>query len=135
MTEQTLVPSQIGIELAELLATESGTDDGHGYKDTAGRHRTAPQYRAYLKRHGENAVREAGKLIGQISRELLSQTLSEIDGTLAGGNENGNLTISTLDLSFSVKLSAGSGKAIEALIAADAESTVQVSVTFLAKNP
>ncbi|UGT68040.1 hypothetical protein LTT66_33580 [Nocardia gipuzkoensis] len=118
--------SQIGIELfgtsEEVVALSRTSSDG--YSDVA-RHRVARGATVV----GEAAVRMSGKIIGKTVAELIDQVVAEVDDGRDPGDADA-LRLSTLQLTFGVKITTGAGKAIEAFVTANGEASVQVVATF-----
>ncbi|MGK8505829.1 hypothetical protein [Nocardia asiatica] len=118
--------SPIGIELfgnSEEVVTP-GKAHSDGYTDVA-RHRVVRGATAV----GEAAVRMSGQIIGKTVAELIDQVVAEVD-TGRESRDADALRLSTLQLTFGVKITTGAGKAIEAFVTANGEASVQVVATF-----
>ncbi|WP_189329829.1 hypothetical protein [Actinoplanes ianthinogenes] len=122
---------RIGVFLAESgspeheVDIETDFDEGHvpafGYK---GRHSIDVSTR--VVQLGNDVLRTAAEAVGR-------EVALVVDGVVAGIEErypadSKNFTIGDLELKFGVKATLGAGKAIEALLTASSEATVEVTL-------
>jgi hypothetical protein len=131
MTSANVVAEHVGIELFHVDgAVDSVATPSEAYVDV-GKH-SAPRRDGMARRvtvMGEAAVRVSGQIIGKTVAELVSSVITEVDGRQQDGQPS-TLEMSSLQLTFGVKIVAGAGNAIEAFVTANGETSVQVVATF-----
>lgn len=130
----TSVSDDAGYIGVELFSAEMGAEQvvkpSDAYVDVGKHHVSRRDLVAQrMTMMGEAAVRVSGQIIGKTVAELVSHVVAEIDGDARKGG-SASLEMSTIQLTFGVKIAAGAGKAIEAFVAANGEASVQVMATF-----
>jgi hypothetical protein len=79
---------------------------------------------------GQDALSSAARLVGQQVGAVVREALVGMEGEDLAGATAAGLQASSVQLTFGVKLTAGVGKAIEAIVTAGGEASVQVVVTL-----
>lgn len=79
---------------------------------------------------GQDALNASARLVGQQVGAVVRETLAGMDRPELAEVTAAGLRPSSVQLSFGVKLTAGAGKAIEAVVTAGGEVSVQVVVTL-----
>lgn len=117
----------------ELFTTddEEPTDDEE-YTPASGRHRGPRRsWRAgRVTQLGQDALTASARLVGEQVGTVVRETLAGMDRAGLAATTAAGLRASSVQLSFGVKLTAGAGKAIEAIVTAGGEASVQVVVTL-----
>jgi hypothetical protein len=99
-----------------------------GYDETAGRGRSHSTDRgALFIERGEEAVRAATEAIAAQIGLATQRIASEIGGQIVPSSVAGSLDLESINVSFGVTLSTG----VQALFTAQAESSVQVTITLI----
>lgn len=79
---------------------------------------------------GQDALNASARLVGQQVGAVVRETLAGMDRAALADVTAAGLRPSSVQLSFGVKLTAGTGKVIEAVVTAGGEASVQVVVTL-----
>lgn len=124
--------AQVGIELFIGSAVDEEPDEDEEYAPASGRHRAPRQgWRApRVTQIGQDALNASARLVGQQVGMVVRETLAGMDRAELAEATAAGLRASSVELSFGVKLTAGVGKAIEAVVTAGGEASVQVVVTL-----
>ncbi|WP_239339529.1 CU044_2847 family protein [Frankia sp. CiP3] len=121
--------SEVGVALAPAASVKV-RPGGPGLEDASGAHRR----RGPVVRRGEEAVRAAvAAVTGQISL-VAAEVSRQLDGAGLVEPAPGQLSVDSVEVKFGVTLTAGSGKAIEAVLSVEGEAAVEVTVA-LARRP
>jgi hypothetical protein len=126
----------VGVLLEESvsdLESDGGETDETGHVPAAGhrgRHRVAAGSRAV--QIGEDALRAAAEAVGHEVALVVASVVRGIDKQSpslgSGAADTGSFSIGDMELKFGVKAVLGTGKAIEALLTAAGEATVEVTL-------
>lgn len=127
-----MVEVRVGVLLDEATPTPRGGDEldetGHvpaaGYR---GEHRVGFGHRVAVL--GDEVLRAAATAVGQEVATVLTGVVAGMEQR-AGGSvvRAGSFDVGDVELKFGVKAVLGAGKAVEALLAASGEATVEVTV-------
>ncbi|MGH3903174.1 MAG: hypothetical protein ACRDTE_03120 [Pseudonocardiaceae bacterium] len=79
---------------------------------------------------GQDALNASARLVGRQVGVVVRETLAGMDRADLAEATTAGLRASSVQLSFGVKLTAGAGKVIEAVVTAGGEASVQVVVTL-----
>ncbi|MDQ3151050.1 MAG: hypothetical protein M3R63_04770 [Actinomycetota bacterium] len=79
---------------------------------------------------GQDALTASARLVGEHVGAVVRETVAGMDRAELAEVTAAGLRPSSVQLSFGVKLSAGAGKVIEAVVTAGGEASVQVVVTL-----
>jgi hypothetical protein len=79
---------------------------------------------------GQDALTASARLVGEQVGMVVRETLAGMERAELAEATAAGLRTSSVQLSFGVKLTAGVGKAIEAIVTAGGEASVQVVVTL-----
>jgi hypothetical protein len=130
----------VGVELFVLddASVPPRSPDGEGaddpdYAPAAGRHR-GPGWGQKVVAFGHDSTQTAGRVVGEQIATVLQQALVGMDEAGLPTSGAGFVT-SSVQVSFGLKLTAGVGKAIEAVMSAGGEVSVQVVVTLARPVP
>ncbi len=123
---------RVGIELlvdSDAIEEPDGDED---YAPASGTDRsTWRRWRAArVTRVGQDTLNSAARLVGQQVGTVVREALAGMDGADLAEATAAGLQASSVQLTFGVKLTAGVGKAIEAIVTAGGEASVQVVVTL-----
>lgn len=126
-SEGVLTPA--GPVVDDLDETDELDETGHAEAwGRRGRHAAPRRSVAVL---GQDVLRAAAEAVG---REVAVVVSGVVDGLEhpggAAGPATGSFDIDALDLKFGVKATIGAGKAVEALLSASGEATVEVTLTL-----
>jgi len=124
--------ARVGIELFVDGAVEVEPAEDEEYAQASGRHQ-APRRGWRLARVtqiGQDALSASARLVGEQVGMVVRETLAGMDRAELAEATAAGLRTSSVQLSFGVKLTAGAGKAIEAVVTAGGEASVQVVVTL-----
>ncbi len=119
---------RVGVELFMVTGAEEEPAEDDEYIPARGADQTSGRWRARVIRIGQDAVDSAARLVGQQVGAMVRETLAGMDQADLAGTTAAGLRASSVQLSFGVKLTAGAGKAIEAVMTAGGEASVQVVV-------
>lgn len=116
--------------LNEGRAEEPAEDEE--YAPASGRHRAVQRgwRAARVTEVGQDALNASAYLVGRQVGMVVRETLAGMDRAELAEATAAGLRTSSVQLSFGVKLTAGTGKAIEAVVTAGGEASVQVVVTL-----
>jgi Trypsin-co-occurring domain 1 len=130
----------VGVELFVLddVAVSPRSPGGEGADDPdyapAAGHRRGSGWRQKVVAFGHDNTQTAGRVVGEQIATVLREALVGMDG--AGLPTSGaGLVTSSVQVSFGLKLTEGVGKAIEAVMSAGGEASVQVTVTLTRPTP
>jgi hypothetical protein len=129
-----VVEIRVGVLLDEVAKAPGGDDDldetGHapasGYR---GEHRAGLGRRIAVV--GDEVLRAAATAVGHEVATVLTGVVSGIEqraGTDGAPVRAGSFDVGDVELKFGVKAVLGAGKAVEALLTASGEATVEVTV-------
>lgn len=124
--------AHVGIELFADGTGEVEPPEDEEYAPASGRHQ-APRRGGRVARVtqlGQDALSASARLVGEQVGMVVRETLAGMDRAELAEARAAGLRASSVQLSFGVKLTAGTGKAIEAVVAAGGEASVQVVVTL-----
>lgn len=121
---------QVGVELFVVTGVDEEPVEDDEYTPARGTDRTPMRWRARVVRVGQDAVDSAARLVGQQVGAMVRETLAGMGQADLAGTTVAGLRASSVQLSFGVKLTAGAGKAIEAVVTAGGEASVQVVVVM-----
>lgn len=131
MSEEAPAPAaRLGIELFANGDGEPAEDED--YAPASGQHRApwrgwrAPR----VTRSGQDALAASARLVGEQVGAVVRETLAGMDSAELAEATAAGLRASSVELSFGVKLTAGTGKVIQAVVTAGGEASVQVVVTL-----
>jgi hypothetical protein len=124
---------RVGVLLDEAVAAGAGGDGldetGHapasGYR---GEHRAGIGRRVAVL--GDDVLRAAATAVGQEVATVLSGVAAGIERRSPSGAQVGSFDIGDVTLKFGVKAVLGVGRAVEALLSASSEATVEVVVSL-----
>ncbi|MGH3943307.1 MAG: hypothetical protein ACRDTG_32720 [Pseudonocardiaceae bacterium] len=128
--EGTALAAVLGIELFANGREEPAEDEE--YAPASGRHR-APRGGwgvARVTQLGQDALTASARLVGEQVGMVVRETLAGMERAELAQATAAGLRASSVQLSFGVKLTAGAGKVIEAVVTAGGEASVQVVVTL-----
>ncbi len=128
---------QVGVELVDTGS--GGEQGGHGepgeadapawLEEAAGRHR-GRRSRNSVVRRGEQALRAAGRAVSAQVAVMATEIVRGLDGTGLTDPPPGALGLDSVEVGFGITLTAGLGNAVEAVVSAEGEAAVQVTVTL-----
>ncbi len=124
--------ARMGIELFADSAVDEEPDDYEEYAPASGRHQ-APRRgwgAVRVTQVGQDALNASARLVGRQVGVVVRETLAGMDRADLAEATTAGLRASSVQLSFGVKLTAGAGKVIEAVVTAGGEASVQVVVTL-----
>ncbi|MGH3915658.1 MAG: CU044_2847 family protein [Pseudonocardiaceae bacterium] len=118
---------RLGIELfvgGEVVEEE--------YAPANGRHRVPGRDRRVTRvtQFGQDMLTSSARLVGRQVGTVIRETLTGMDRAALGEATTAGLRVSSVELSFGVKLTGGAGKALEAVVTAGGEASIQVIVTL-----
>jgi len=122
---------RVGVEL--FASGDVGEEpEDEDYTPASGQHRAAQRgWRApRVTQIGQDALNAAARLVGEQVGTVVRETLAGMDSAELVKATAAGLRASSIQLSFGVKLTAGTGKLIEAVVTAGGEASVQVVVTL-----
>jgi hypothetical protein len=127
-----LADTRVGVELFANGVPDGEPADDEEYAPASGRHRApARGWRvARVTQLGQDALSASARLVGEQVGMVIRETLAGMDRADLTEAAAAGLRASSVQLSFGVKLTAGTGKAIEAVVTAGGEASVQVVVTL-----
>ena len=125
---------RVGVLLEEMAPTSDGGDEldetGHapasGYR---GEHRATLGRRVVVV--GDEVLRAAATAVGHEVATVLTGVVAGIEQRAGGSGvpaRAGSFDVGDMELKFGVKAVLGAGKAVEALLTASGEATVEVTV-------
>lgn len=122
------------LEEASMIGSVDARDDldETGHVPAAGRHRFTTGNR--VVEIGETALRAAAVAVGREVGVVVAGVVGGIEGPTEGSFD-GSFAIDNLELKFGVKAVLGTGKAIEALLTASGEATVEVTLKLQKRLP
>lgn len=130
----------VGVLLGEAHDSDRTTDelDETGHAPAAGRRRRENGIRNHMVVMGEDVLRSAAEAVGREVALVVAGVVGGIDARGADSGEGvldtGSFDIGDVELKFGVKAVLGAGKAVEALLTASGEATVEVTLR-LQKRP
>lgn len=83
-----------------------------------------------VNQFGQDMLTSSARLVGRQVGTVIRETLTGMDRAALGEATAAGLRASSVELSFGVKLTGGAGKALEAIVTAGGEASVQVIVTL-----
>ncbi len=116
---------RMGVELFVDADEEPGADEE--YTPARGR---SWRRTARVAQLGQDALNAAARLVGQQVGAVVREALTGMDRAELPEATAAGLPPASVQLSFGVKLTAGTGKVIEAMVTAGGEASVQVVVTL-----
>ena len=140
LTEEGVPEARVGVELfvSTALDAEPAEEPDEEYAPASGRHRAPRQGWVWrvsrVTQLGQDALTASARLVGEQVGMMVRETLAGMERVELGHATAAGLRASSVELSFGVKLSAGAGKAIEAVVTAGGEASVQVVVTLDRSN-
>ncbi|MEV0128594.1 hypothetical protein AB0H83_09005 [Dactylosporangium sp. NPDC050688] len=119
-------------EPEETDETDELDETGHAQAwGRRGRHAAPRRSVAVL---GQDVLRAAAEAVGREVAVVVSGVVNGLEHPAAPGGAagppTGSFDIDALDLKFGVKATVGAGKAVEALLSASSEATVEVTLTL-----
>lgn len=122
----------VGVELlvASEMSEELDGDDDYAPASGTDRNPWQPWRAARVTRVGQDALNSAARLVEQQVGTVVREALAGMDGADLAGSTAAGLQASSVQLTFGVKLTTGVGKAIEAIVTAGGDASVQVVVTL-----
>ena len=122
----------VGVELVVDSGLGEEPDGDDDYAPASGTDRSAWRRGRAVRVTwvGQDALNSAARLVGQQVGTVVREALAGMDGADLAGARAAGLEASSVQLTFGVKLTAGVGKAIEAIVTAGGEASVQVVVTL-----
>ncbi|GAA3208576.1 hypothetical protein [Dactylosporangium siamense] len=103
-------------------------DSGHAQAwGERGRHAAPRRTVAVL---GQDVLRAAAEAVGREVAVVVSGVVNGLEHPGSAGSQTGSFDIDGVDLKFGVKATIGAGKAVEALLSASSEATVEVTLTL-----
>jgi hypothetical protein len=123
---------RLGIELLVGAGVDVLQDEDDDYAPASGAEGTGRQrWRVgRVTQIGQDALSSAARLVGQQVGAVVREALVGMEGEDLAGATAAGLQASSVQLTFGVKLTAGVGKVIEAIVTAGGEASVQVVVTL-----
>lgn len=123
---------RVGVELVVDSGVGEDPDGDDDYAPASGKDRSSWRRgrAARVTRVGQDALNSAARLVGQQVGTVVREALAGMDGADLAEATAAGLQASSVQLTFGVKLTAGAGKAIEAIVTAGGEASVQVVVTL-----
>jgi hypothetical protein len=132
--ESGMVEIRVGVLLEEVTSVSAVGDEldetGHapaaGYR---GEHRVGSGQRVAVM--GDEMLRAAATAVGREVATVLTGVVAGIEqraGAAGGAVRAGSFDVGDVELKFGVKAVLGAGKAVEALLSASGEATVEVTV-------
>jgi hypothetical protein len=131
MTDEEPAPrAHLGVEFFVAVATDGPSDDevDEEYAPASGRWRKWRGPR--VTQIGQDALTASARLVGEQVGMVVRETLAGMERAELAQATAAGLRASSVELSFGVKLTVGAGKAIEAVVTAGGEASVQVVVTL-----
>lgn len=130
--EEPAPDAHVGIELFIDSAVGEEPDEDEEYAPASGRHQARQRgwRAARVTQIGQDALTASARLVGQQVGTVVRETLAGMGRAELAEATAAGLRASSVQLSFGVKLTAGAGKAIEAVVTAGGEASVQVVVTL-----
>ncbi|MGH3913093.1 MAG: hypothetical protein ACRDTC_06745 [Pseudonocardiaceae bacterium] len=128
--EGTALTAGLGIEVFATGSHEPAENEE--YAPASSRHR-APREgwgAARVAQLGQDALTASARLVGEQVGMVVRETLAGMERAELAAATAAGLRTSSVQLSFGVKLTGGTGKVIEAVVTAGGEASVQVVVTL-----
>lgn len=124
--------ARVGVELVVDSDLGEGPDADDDYAPASGTDRSSWRRgrAARVTQVGQDALNAAARLVGQQVGTVVREALAGMDGADLAQATAAGLQASSVQLTFGVKLTAGAGKVIEAIVTAGGEASVQVVVTL-----
>ncbi|MCK9877273.1 hypothetical protein MXD59_16075 [Frankia sp. Ag45/Mut15] len=126
--------SEVGVALVPAAAVPVApgrpVPGGSPFEDASGSHRR----RGRVVQRGEDAVRAAVTAVTAQISLVAAEVSRQLDGAGLVEPAPGQLGVETVEVTFGVTLTAGAGKAIEAVLSVEGEAAVEVTVS-LARRP
>lgn len=130
MPETEPAAARLGVELFTNGDEQPAEDEE--YAPAAGRHRGSLRgwRAARVTQLGQDALNASARLVGEQVGLVVRETLTGMDRAELAAATAAGLRASSVELSFGVKLTAGTGQVIGAVVTAGGEASVQVVVTL-----